>query len=78
MITGHLLYKYRHLVENAFGSIKQYRGIVTRYEKFERNADYKMEPVAPVKSLAQWYRVTPCMFVLSLCWGGSFFTKLRL
>jgi transposase len=25
------------LVENAFGRIKQYRGIATRYEKLERN-----------------------------------------
>jgi len=31
------MYKYRHLVENAFGRIKQYRGIATRYEKLERN-----------------------------------------
>lgn len=31
------MYKYRHLVENAFGHIKQYRGIATRYEKPERN-----------------------------------------
>jgi len=31
------MYKYRHLVENAFGRIKQYRGIATRYEKPERN-----------------------------------------
>jgi transposase len=31
------MYKYRHLIENAFGRIKQYRGIATRYEKLERN-----------------------------------------
>ena len=31
------MYKYRHLVENAFGRIKQYKGIATRYEKLERN-----------------------------------------
>ena len=31
------MYKYRHLVENAFGRIKQFRGIATRYEKLERN-----------------------------------------
>ncbi len=31
------MYKYRHLVENAFGRIEQYRGIATRYEKLERN-----------------------------------------
>ena len=31
------LYRYRHLVENAFGKIKNYRGIATRYDKLERN-----------------------------------------
>ena len=31
------LYKYRHLVENAFARLKQYRAIATRYDKLERN-----------------------------------------
>lgn len=31
------LYKYRHLVENAFARIKNYRAIATRYDKLERN-----------------------------------------
>jgi transposase len=31
------LYKYRHLVENAFGKIKNFRAISTRYDKLERN-----------------------------------------
>lgn len=31
------LYKYRHLVENAFMKIKKYRGIATRYDKLSRN-----------------------------------------
>lgn len=31
------LYKYRHLVENAFCWIKKYRAISTRYDKLERN-----------------------------------------
>lgn len=31
------LYKYRHLVENAFMKIKKYRGIATRYDKLARN-----------------------------------------
>lgn len=31
------LYKYRHLVENAFLKIKRYRGIATRYDKLARN-----------------------------------------
>ncbi len=31
------LYKYRHLVENAFARLKHYRGIATRYDKLQRN-----------------------------------------
>ncbi|WP_165974270.1 MULTISPECIES: IS5 family transposase [Vibrio] len=34
---GWCLYKYRHLVENAFGRIKHYRSISSRYDKLERN-----------------------------------------
>lgn len=31
------LYRYRHLVENAFLKIKKYRGVATRYDKLARN-----------------------------------------
>jgi transposase len=31
------LYRYRHLVENAFARIKHFRAISTRYDKLERN-----------------------------------------
>ena len=31
------LYRYRHLVENAFARLKQYRGVATRYDKLGRN-----------------------------------------
>ncbi|WDE10122.1 IS5 family transposase [Thalassomonas haliotis] len=31
------LYKYRHLVENAFARIKHFRAIATRYDKLEQN-----------------------------------------
>lgn len=31
------LYRYRHLVENAFARMKHYRAIATRYDKLERN-----------------------------------------
>jgi len=31
------LYKYRHLVENIFARIKQFRAIATRYDKLKRN-----------------------------------------
>ena len=31
------LYKYRHLVENAFARLKHFRGIATRFDKLGRN-----------------------------------------
>ena len=31
------LYKYRHLVENAFARLKQYRAVATRYDKLKRD-----------------------------------------
>jgi transposase len=31
------LYKYRHLVENAFARLKHFRSIATRFDKLERN-----------------------------------------
>ncbi|SQG90002.1 transposase [Legionella pneumophila subsp. pascullei] len=31
------LYKYRHLVENIFARLKQFRAIATRYDKLKRN-----------------------------------------
>ena len=31
------LYRCRHLVENAFARIKQYRAVATRYDKLKRN-----------------------------------------
>ncbi|MBX3618225.1 IS5 family transposase, partial [Nitrosomonas sp.] len=31
------LYRYRHLVENVFARIKQYRTVATRYGRLERN-----------------------------------------
>ena len=31
------LYRYRHLVENAFARLKQYRAVATRYDKLNRN-----------------------------------------
>lgn len=34
---GHHLYKERHLIENFFTSLKQYRAIATRYDKTARN-----------------------------------------
>jgi len=31
------LYRYRHLVENAFASLKRFRTLATRYDKLKRN-----------------------------------------
>ena len=31
------LYKYRHLVENAFARLKHFRSVATRLEKLKRN-----------------------------------------
>jgi transposase len=31
------LYKARHLIENFFAKLKQFRGIATRYDKTARN-----------------------------------------
>jgi len=31
------LYRYRHLVENAFARLKQYRTVATRFDKLKRN-----------------------------------------
>lgn len=31
------LYKYRHLVENAFARVKHFRAVATRYDKLQRN-----------------------------------------
>ncbi|MFX5521640.1 transposase, partial [Acinetobacter baumannii] len=31
------LYRYRHLVENAFARLKQFRALATRFDKLKRN-----------------------------------------
>ncbi|MQQ99266.1 transposase [Glaciimonas sp. GS1] len=31
------LYRYRHLVENAFARLKQFRTLATRFDKVKRN-----------------------------------------
>jgi transposase len=36
------LYRYRHLVENAFARLKQYRAVVTRYDKLKRNYESRV------------------------------------
>jgi len=36
------LYKYRHLVENVFSKLKNFRAIATRYDKLKRNFEGSM------------------------------------
>jgi transposase len=36
------LYKYQHLVENAFERLKQHRAVATRYDKLKRNYESMM------------------------------------
>jgi transposase len=36
-VSNRELYVARHLIENFFGKIKQFRAIATRYEKTARN-----------------------------------------
>jgi transposase len=37
LLPGKELYKARHLIENFFAKLKQYRSIATRYDKTARN-----------------------------------------
>ncbi|MDC9595253.1 IS5 family transposase, partial [Xenorhabdus sp. IM139775] len=48
------LYRYRHLVENAFARIKHFRGIATRYDKLERNYASKLALAFIVIWLPMW------------------------
>ena len=44
------LYKYRHLVENAFARLKHFRSIATRYDKLKRN----YESVVALGCIVMW------------------------
>ena len=44
------LYKHRHLVENQFARMKQYRAIATRYDKLKRN----FESMVAIACAIQW------------------------
>ncbi|MGI4775977.1 MAG: hypothetical protein ACRYE9_03515 [Janthinobacterium lividum] len=37
IIHDRYLYRYRHLIENFFAKLKQYRAIATRYDKTATN-----------------------------------------
>ena len=47
------LYKIRHLVENAFLHLKQWRGVATRYAK--RSASFL--PACQIRALALWTKL---------------------
>jgi len=42
------MYKWRHLIENFFAKIKQFRAIATRYEKTARNFLAAVQLVASI------------------------------
>ena len=44
------LYRYRHLVENAFARLKHYRGIASRFDTLKRN----YESVVAVACVLLW------------------------
>ena len=48
------LYKYRHLVENAFLKIKKYRAIATRYDKLARNYQSMVSLAFSMMWLPMW------------------------
>jgi len=45
------MYKWRHLVENFFCDLKQFRGIATRYDKTDRSFSAMIYLVATVMAL---------------------------
>ncbi|MDP8051150.1 IS5 family transposase [Pasteurella atlantica] len=47
------LYKYRHLVENAFAYLKRYRAVATRYDKTQRN----YESVITLACCMRWLKI---------------------
>jgi hypothetical protein len=46
------LYKYRHLVENAFARLKHFRGVATRYDKLQKHFESMIESVSMLNNLA--------------------------
>lgn len=36
------LYRYRHLVDNAFARLKQFRALATRFDKLKECGRYRM------------------------------------
>lgn len=48
------MYRYRHLVENAFLKIKKYRAVATRYDKIARNYHSVVTLAFALKWLPMW------------------------
>lgn len=48
------LYRYHHLVENAFLKVKKYRAVATRYEKLARNYESVVALVFSLMWLSMW------------------------
>lgn len=48
------LYRYRHLVENAFLKVKKYRAVATRYEKLARNYESVVALAFSLMWLPMW------------------------
>lgn len=48
------LYRYRHLVENAFARIKHFRAIATRYDKLQRNFASMVALALSIMWLPMW------------------------
>ena len=76
---GHYLYRYRHLVENAFAELKKWCGTVKRYAKYNiffegsslRNCS--KNTLSPNMSFLLflwprkfWISISPCMFIKAI------------
>ncbi|MBC8948205.1 transposase [Xenorhabdus sp. TS4] len=48
------LYRYRHLVKNAFARVKHFRAIATRYDKLKRNYASMLALVFIIVWLPMW------------------------
>ena len=68
------LYKLRHLVENAFLKIKQWRGIATRYAK---NASSFLAAIQ-IRCMVMWLNILLRHSVVELCCEIDDFCKLTL
>ena len=66
------LYAARHLIENFFAKIKQFRAIATRYEKTARNFLAAIHLVASVVDRRTWERT------FNIYWGSLYHSTLPM